>query len=137
MTRVWFPPLLAVLVLAGCANGSGHTSSNSPPAPSGVRGVAVVDVGCPTQPTGRRCPVRPVAAHLTLSKAGRSSASPVARADTGGDGRFRLVAPPGRYMLSGTAEGVMGSADPVTVVVRAGRFAAVKVVFDSGVRVPQ
>ncbi len=121
--------------LAGCA-GAGSESPSPTRATSGVRGSAVVDIGCPVLEDASPCPQVPLQARISVVQPG--SAQPAAVVQTMADGTFDIGLPPGIYELRG--ENLSGapvpSAVPVTVTVRAGEFAQVTVIFDSGVRAP-
>lgn len=75
-------------------------------------------------------------ARIVAMRAG--SAERAGAVETGSDGAFQMVLPPGSYDVRG--ENLTGApypaAMPVPVSVRANEFAAVTVVFDSGVRGP-
>jgi hypothetical protein len=117
-------PLLAV----ACAGGT-----PTPPPPSGIAGVTVVDVGCLVVPDAEPCATRRVPATITIrsSEPGR----PSMRVDTTDTGEFNVALPPGRYELLPSARtGPLPQADPVGVDVPSDRFVALIIRFDSGVR---
>lgn len=60
----------------------------------------------------------------------------VARAETGADGKFRVVLSPGEYIVrSARTQGKMGPrANDENVIVRAGQFTKIQISFDSGMR---
>lgn len=121
-----------LLTGAGCtgdggADGDGGTGS-------GVRGVTVVDAGCPPTVEQPACPTGPLAARLTFVAEGAEE--PAAEVETGPDGTFSVVLPPGSYDV--LADDLAGApyprADPMEVQVRPGRVTELTVRFDSGVR---
>ena len=120
--------LLALLPLAACGGSSGAGRAPG----SGVDGQTVVDAGCPVQRAGTTCPLLPVRAHLTITA--ERGQHPSATVDTASVGRFRVALAPGRYEVGGRASGSPSPLAPLAVVVTAGRFTTVRVVFDSGVR---
>src|SRR3954447_7116259 len=116
-----------LLAAAGCGGGARSPAASS----SGLTGHTVVDVGCPLA-GGDPCPTRPIRARVTIT-APDSRAHEVLTDDRGA---FRVPLAPGRYVLQ--AENLTGApvptALPVAVQVPDGRFAAVTIAFDSGVR---
>jgi len=120
--------LMALLPLAACGAkvDAGHRPA------SGIAGQAVIDAGCPVLRTASACPTRPATAHLRVSDP--TDGRQVRAVDTGPDGRFRVALPAGHYEIDGRADGSPLPLAPVSVVVAAGRFAPVRLVFDSGVR---
>lgn len=122
------------LSLAGCASSDGGGSSDRS---SGIRGVSVIDVGCPTVQVGASCRTRPVAASIEV----RSQVADrvVSQLDTGPAGTFTVSLDPGRYLLIATALRALPSPQTreLEVTVPAATFTDVRLRFDSGVRVPQ
>ncbi|MBC3192826.1 hypothetical protein H7X46_17310 [Pseudonocardia sp. C8] len=123
-------------VLIALAVASGGACGDEPGGgqPSGVTGVAVVDVGCPTLTTAEACPTRPLPAHVRITDPGSSAT--VAEVRTPPDGTFRVELAPGQYRLHATTvDGrPLPYAEPLTVEVPEGRFTPVTIRFDSGVR---
>jgi hypothetical protein len=117
----------------------------APPAPpsgaatdqrSGIEGAAVVDGGCPVA-RDSPCPDRPYRTQLVVTRpapAAGGAAAVVARTQTDANGRFRVPLPPGRYVVTPVVGARLPRADPVTVDVQPGRYTAVTVRFDSGIR---
>lgn len=102
------------------------------PAPNqGIRGVVTLGPTCPVQREGESCE-RPLAAVLYLSRIGSHGPARVVR--SGADGRFRVALPVGRYRLKPRNAAPYPHAEPQTVTVRAGRFTAVSVAYDTGIR---
>ena len=137
--RVKVVAFVVVMALAGCARaGSPSGSASSPPTgiTSGVRGSAVVDIGCPVLQDASACPRVPLRARISAVLSG--AAQPAAVVQTKADGTFEIGLPPGVYELRGDnlSGAPVPSAMPVAVTVRAGEFVQVTVVFDSGVRGP-
>ena len=128
--------LVSVVVLTGgaCARDAGDGPDGDPGAGSGVRGVTVVDAGCPPTVEQPACPTGPLAARLEFVAEGASE--PTAAVDTAPDGTFSVDLAPGSYDV--VPENLTGApyprADPVTVEVRPGSFTELTVRFDSGVR---
>jgi hypothetical protein len=148
--------LLAAVVLTGCADTGGSPRANEPtatreaaatsdPTPStsspstpsisagqgasGLEGTTVVD-HCPVV-TEAGCPTVPIATHVIVT----DSAGTVAATDTGDDGRFRITLEPGDYTVVASARSA-GITRPATanVTVVVGRFLAVTLQLDSGIR---
>jgi hypothetical protein len=101
---------------------------------SGVRGVVVVDAGCPPTAGERACPTGPLAARLRFVAEG--GGPPAREVVSGPDGTFSVVLPPGRYdvLPDNEAGALYPRADPATVEVHEGRFTELTIRFDSGVR---
>jgi hypothetical protein len=125
--------LVALVTITACGS---STSSSGPPKPlaSGVRGIAVVDAGCPVITDAHPCPELPMKARVTVTKPG--SKTIVGKADTDSKGRFTIALLPGMYEIKATnVTGVQvpwARTLPVTVAAHA--FATVRIRFDSGVR---
>ena len=127
-------------LLAGCCGvlccvvscGQADQSSSR----SGVTGSVVVDIGCPVLEGASSCPEVPLRARVVVLRV--NSTENVAMVETGTDGRFRILLPPGGYELRG--ENLTGApvpaAMPVVATVVANEFTQVTVRFDSGVRGP-
>jgi hypothetical protein len=59
----------------------------------------------------------------------------VTRFETGADGKFRIKLPPGEYIIKPATQGKIGGrASEEQVIVNAGKFTAVRIAFDSGMR---
>ncbi|MFI7546538.1 hypothetical protein [Actinoplanes sp. NPDC049599] len=129
--------LAMVGVLAACTpadSGGGPVEGSAGADRSGVRGIAIVDVGCPVLEGSSPCPQVPLRARIAAGRPGQ--AGRLVAVETTDDGRFEIVLAPGTYELRG--ENLAGqpvpSAMPVTVVVHPGQFSDAVVVFDSGIR---
>jgi hypothetical protein len=131
MRRLLLGLLLGLLVSA-C--GSTDAGSGPPPAPTGVSGVTVVDRGCPVEQPAKPCPTSPVRARVIARKIG--STDVVAQTTSAKDGSFVLRLEPGRYALVAQAAGgaPFPRAEHVTVVVKPGAMAEVRIRMDSGIR---
>ncbi len=107
------------------------TAAASSVAESGIDGVVTIGPTCPVQRIDSPCPDRPYPADImVLDSAGRR----VASISSGADGRFRVLLPPGSYTLSPQHRSTPPSAREQIVTVVAGSFAAVQIVYDSGIR---
>jgi hypothetical protein len=106
------------------------------PAGSGVQGELIVDQGGPVVREGSPWPAYPLSGRIEAVRMGLATTGPVARADSDAQGRFRLVLPPGEYVLR--ARNLTGApvptARPVTIRVAAGEFTEITIHFDSGIR---
>jgi hypothetical protein len=59
----------------------------------------------------------------------------ITRFETGADGKFRVKLPPGEYIITAVRQGKIGGrANEEQVVVSAGKFTPVHMIFDSGMR---
>ena len=119
--------VLGVLFLAGCA-GSPAVSPGT-----GIRGVVLVGPTCPVERLSSPCPPNPIAATVDVRDANDHE---VARVHSGSDGRFQVQLAAGTYSLLGQPLNGNGLPRPVPVaaVVTAGRYTAVTVEYDSGIR---
>ena len=101
-----------------------------------VRGTAVSGPSCPvvTEPPDPACEDRPVAGAeiVIVDVAGEV----VASATTAADGTFSVVVPAGEYRLvPQPVEGLMGTAEPVEIVVAAGlEVGPLEISYDTGIR---
>ena len=94
----------------------------------------MVDGGCAVSATPTPCPSRPMAANVAVLDSGGSRR--VASVETASDGTFRVVLPPGKYLLHATNvnNAPLPAAEDLPVTVEPSQFVMVKIVFDSGVR---
>src|SRR5215218_7443264 len=100
--RVKVVALVMAVGLAGCAEAgspSGSASSSPPAGASGVRGSAVVDIGCPVLEGASVCPRVPLPARISAVQSGATQ--PVAVVQTIADGAFEMGLLPGVYELRG------------------------------------
>ena len=120
---------LAAVSLVGC--------QQPVDAPSGVvTGTAVSGPSCPvvTEPPDPACDDRPVAgAEIVIVDV---AGDVVASATTEADGTFSVVVPAGEYRLvPRPVEGLMGTAEPVEIVVAAGlEVGPLEISYDTGIR---
>ncbi|HEY9287384.1 MAG TPA: hypothetical protein VIT43_05110 [Candidatus Dormibacteraeota bacterium] len=119
--------IAAVLMLAGCG------AAQSAPAGTGIQGMVVVGPTCPVERLNSPCPPHPLAATVVIRN---SNDVEVARVTSGRDGRFQVDLPAGSYTLVG--QPINGNPFPrptsVAAVVQSGRYTAVTVTYDSGIR---
>jgi len=130
--------MLVVALTVGCVSTTTHLPTPEATVASsatGVRGVTVVDEGCPVLPVESQCPQRPLPARvLVLDHKGVE----VTRANTDRNGQFQIELSPGDYILQGQnlTGAPLPSAMPLDVEVQKGRMQVVTIQFDSGVRGP-
>ena len=87
---------------------------------------------CPVERLDSPCPDRPVAATIVVRDA---SGKEVASVRSGSNGTFEIRLAPGTYVLNGIRSvGLHRVAKPTTVTVLQGRFTAVTITFDTGIR---
>jgi hypothetical protein len=101
---------------------------------SGIEGNAVISPARPGPIREGQSDTAPFKTTLVILRA--SDGSEVTRVETGSDGRFRVVVPPGTYLIGpprGTGRRLPRAAEE-TVTVVSGRFAHVTINFDSGMR---
>jgi hypothetical protein len=101
---------------------------------SGIEGQAVVSPARPGPTREGEPDTAPYKTSLTLSSA--SDGREIRQLETGSDGRFRVVLPPGIYKIGPAARAgrFFPRAGEQTVTVVQGRFAHVTIEFDSGMR---
>jgi hypothetical protein len=94
----------------------------------------MVDGGCPVEREGSPCPPKPISASITVVLA--PTGALVAAATSGADGQFRIVLPPGSYVLhaANRTGGPYPRSSPVDVEIRAGAYTTITVSFDSGIQ---
>lgn len=102
---------------------------------SGIEGEAVIGPTRPVQIVGDPTPdVAPFQTTLVICAA--DDGREVARVQSGADGKFRVTLPPGNYLVKGATDGALRAprAREERVTVAAGKFARVRMMFDSGMR---
>jgi hypothetical protein len=89
--------------------------------------------GCPVEIQGSPCPDRPYAARIVVHQGTHL----VSTFETGPDGRFHVPLDPGTYEVSAFSlepNGVSRMIPVPPVIVRAGGYTSVPIMFDSGIR---
>jgi hypothetical protein len=100
-------------------------------AQQGINGQAVIGPTCPVMSDDDSCPNKPHQATVDVLD---SSGQLVTRFQTQADGTFKVVLPPGNYVLQGVSEGRLPRTPRLDVSVQTGRFTQVTLSFDSGIR---
>lgn len=127
------PALLGLLVgLVVCGTAGGRTTVDS-----GITGSVVAGPVCPVAriPPQPGCGPRPLAATLRIRRIAAATREFEVR--SGVNGHFRVRLAPGRYVVRGLAHGASGlprPPAPLRVQVRAHRFTAVTIEYDTGIR---
>jgi hypothetical protein len=119
---------VAAIALAGCGETGGSAGSSG----SGIRGRVVIGPTCPVQVVGEHCADKPYATDLRVIESGTGER--VATTSSGGNGRFAVALPAGRYRLEARGSAALPQAAPVEVVVPPHRYATTTIRFDSGIR---
>jgi len=127
-----FALLLAVVV--GCSEIG--INLDTPPPPSGIRGLILLGPTCPVEASpGANDPVpclTPYAATLVVLD---SENVKVATVTSGPDGKFSVDVPPGEYVVAPeSGADSYPIANPVSVTVVSGQYAEVQVNYDTGIR---
>lgn len=106
----------------------------TPKGESGIEGQAVISPTHPGPVRQGQSDTAPYKTTIVIWDAGNNRE--VARVDTGSDGRFRVVLPPGTYKVSSPPRSgrFLPRAGEETVTVVQGKFAHVTISFDSGMR---
>ncbi len=119
--------VLASLNLAACGLG--------PPVPAntGLEGVMTIGPTCPVQRIDQRCPDRPFAGEVSVRD---GSGSEVAHVHADAAGHFRVDLAAGTYQLVPVSPhpGVPPFGKPQSVIVVAGAYTHVTLLYDSGIR---
>ncbi|MFF3518590.1 carboxypeptidase-like regulatory domain-containing protein [Streptomyces sp. NPDC002573] len=123
---------LATFSAAGC--GDAHGTGSPTASDSGITGRTMVDGGCPVVREGSPGPDRPLSARLTVTSG--DPERKIAQTTSDADGHFSVSLPPGTYTIrpANLTGAVAPIAQPVSVTVTSGRFTAIDVPFDSGIR---
>ena len=117
--------ILLAVILTAC-------SSTSPtPTDSGVEGQVLIGPMCPVVQVGQECPDQPYQATLTVNS---PKGKRIAQVQTEVDGTFKILLPPGEYILHPESPNVMPFAQEQPFTVEAGRFTSLIVNYDSGIR---
>lgn len=102
-----------------------------PEAPQGIEGVALKGPVCPVETQDSACDDRP---HQAWIRVMDSDGRRVARIRTDEEGRFRVGLVAGRYILVPESGDPFPVASALDVVVMAGSYTEVTVLFDTGIR---
>jgi len=103
----------------------------TPAGSQGIEGRATLGPTCPVARAEDPCPDKPHQATVDVLD---SSGELVTRFQTRADGTFKVVLPPGNYVLQGVSKGPLPRAPRLDVTVQSGRFTQVTLSFDSGIR---
>ena len=129
MKRASIALALALMAAVACGNANGAAGSGN----SGIRGRVVAGPQCPVEPvSGNECADKPVSTDVIVKAGGGDL---VTKVHSGSDGRFEVRLKPGTYVLApvDAGSGIM-AAKPVSVTVKAGRFARATLTLDTGIR---
>lgn len=126
--------LLACTLVAACSEIG--INLDTPPLPSGIRGLVLLGPTCPVQGSpGANEPVpclTPYAATLVVLD---SENAVVARIASGADGKFSVDVPPGDYVVApATGSDSYPIAQPQSVTIAAGQYVEIQVNYDTGIR---
>jgi len=113
-----------ILLLATCSAQPAVTNS-------GIEGQVFIGALCPVLQQGQTCPAQPYQATLTVNN---SNGREVAKVQTDVEGHFKLALEPGAYILHPESSNVLPFATEQIFSVTAGKFTAVTVTYDSGIR---
>ena len=97
----------------------------------GIQGVVLLGPQCPVESLDDPCPDIPYQAWIDFR---RLNGMPVARVQSGEDGRFRVDLPTGAYILAPESGTPFPIAADLKVAVAEGEFSEVTVNFDTGIR---
>jgi hypothetical protein len=126
--------LVAVLSVGACTPGRATPtpSPSPPPVQTGIRGTVMLGPTCPNSRAGRLC-LEPYSARLVIVDI---EGDPVAETNSGADGRFELLLPPGLYTIVPAPPGAdpFPSAEAIPVSVGEEGFTEVEIRYDTGIR---
>jgi len=122
------PYLIVIAILVGCG-----ASTPTPPPNTGIVGTITLGPMCPVQQENQPCPDNPYQATLTLID---ERGTKVMTTESDAIGNFQADVPPGTYTLhpEHSPEGLFPIAADQTVIVVAGQYTQVQVVYDTGIR---
>ena len=115
---------LFIISLATC-------STQPAPTDSGIEGQVFIGPNCPVVQEGQECPDQPYQATLTVTSL---EGGKIVQVQTDEAGRFKIPLAPGQYLLHPESPNVMPFAVEQTLIVEAGKFTQVSVMYDSGIR---
>ncbi|MEP7158149.1 MAG: hypothetical protein ABI797_01860 [Chloroflexota bacterium] len=126
--------VLALVALMGCSEIG--IDLDTPPPPSGIRGLVLLGPTCPVEASpGSNEPVpcvTPYAAELVVLD---SENVKIASVTSANDGRFSVDVPPGEYVVAPeTGTDSYPIANPVSVTVVSGQYAEIQINYDTGIR---
>jgi hypothetical protein len=138
MTGLLRTGLLALALVAAVGCSEIGINLDTPPPPSGIRGLVLLGPTCPgpveASPgdIGPEPCVTPYAAELVVLD---SENVKVASVTSANDGRFSVDVPPGEYVVAPkTGTDSYPIANPVSVTVVAGQYAEIQINYDTGIR---
>lgn len=125
-TRTGLLTVAALAAFSGCQS----AEPLGPDAPQGIEGLVLLGPQCPVQSEEDPCPDLPYAASIDVRRGGDL----VARLRSDDLGRFRVGLEPGDYRLVPEPGDPFPTAGEQDVTVRAGKYTAVTVSYDTGIR---
>ncbi len=132
MVKMIFIPLFIMLFsLNACSQQLPITPSPNPS--SGIEGQVSEGPMCPGPVAvgENTCPDRPYQATISILDVNNK---PVTQFQTDASGSFKLVLPPGTYTLHPESDKTLPYAADQSVIVNAGEFTTVTIVYDTGMR---
>lgn len=118
---------LALLFAASCSAGRG-----SIPVDSGIEGYMTIGPSCPVVQVGNPCPDKPYEGRVSILTA--DARRKVAEAEADATGFYRIMLPPGSYILHPESSGVFPQAADIPVAVLAHEITRQDISYDSGIR---
>lgn len=116
-----------LLLLAAACSGDAVTTA-------GIEGMVTIGPTCPEGQDSASCPREPHETTLIIREAG--TGREMATVNSGVDGLFRVELPPGEYIVEPDtpSQFVPPFAEPQNVTVQEGKFTAIEIFYDSGIR---
>jgi hypothetical protein len=132
MVKMIFIPVFALLLmLNACGQGMSVTPSSLPS--SGIEGQVTQGPMCPGPVASgdNTCPDQPYQTTISVLDV---TLKLVTKFQTDNSGKFKLVLSPGTYILHPESDKALSQATDQTVVVIAGQFTQVAIIYDTGMR---
>jgi len=100
---------------------------------SGIIGVTVASPACPVQrPSDPGCDSKPIQVSMIVKT--EDGTKEIARFQSTVFGAFKVIVPPGTYLLVPVVTDTYPTTKPITVTVREGQLTNITIGFDSGIR---
>lgn len=106
------------------------------PYDSGVEGSVTLGPVCPVQriPPDPNCADRPYVTTIQVIRVGSPKSSPFATAESGKDGRYKIMLPPGEYALQPVGGSVLPRCGTKEVTIEPSKIIEVNISCDTGIR---
>jgi hypothetical protein len=129
--KIFFPIFIILFLLSACVQDVPGTPSPTPT--SGIEGQVIEGPMCPGPVAigGNNCPDQPYQATISILDANNK---PMTQFQTDSPGYFKIVLPPGTYILHPETDKPFPHAADQSVTVRDGQYTQVTIMYDTGMR---